>query len=131
MINVNYIPIPVQAAKDLAVRFHKHSVVILAWDDEHELTHTTTYGVDAFHKENAAAAGRIATQAIGMDLGKEQTFEDFHKDYDPARYKAAIELLNRIVTPPAGPSTPHRDAAAAATVIADIARFLMSIQPKP
>ena len=56
-----YQPIPVAIAKAIAEEFEKSSVVILAWDAKHKLTHTTTYGVTAFDKENAAAAGQICS----------------------------------------------------------------------
>jgi hypothetical protein len=89
----SYKPIPVGIATRIAEEFSKAQVVILAWDPEHQLTHTVTYGVSAFDKENAAAMGEICTQAIGGDLSKRHTFEDFHRDYDPALYKEALDLL--------------------------------------
>lgn len=92
-----YKPIPVAVAKEIADKFGKSIVVILAFDREWERTHTTTYGVTSFEKENAAAVGEIATQAIGCDLGRKQVFEDFHRDYAPAFYKRAVEILRRVV----------------------------------
>lgn len=99
----DYIPIPVEAAKQIAGQYQKSSVVILAYDERHEVTQTTTYGTTPFHKENAAAIGFICSQAIGCDLSKKQVFEDFHKDYDPAIYKAAMELLKKILQRDEGP----------------------------
>jgi len=52
--------------------------------------------VSAFDKENAAAAGEICADAIGADLGRKQSFEDFHKDYDPALFKECLDLLTLI-----------------------------------
>src|SRR5512146_3127903 len=91
-----YIPVPVEAAKAIAEQYQKDAVVVLSWDQAHQLTHTTTYGKSAFDKENAAAVGEICTKAIGCDLGKKQAFEDFHNDYDPARLREAEELLRMI-----------------------------------
>jgi hypothetical protein len=93
---MSYLPIPVGVALQIAEQFQKSQVIILAWDPVHQLTHTVTYGVSAFDKENAAAAGQIAAKALGCDLGQRQDFEDFHRDYDPALYKEAIDLLATI-----------------------------------
>ena len=91
-----YLEVPVAAAKSLADVYRKSQVVILCYDKEHNLTHTTTYGVSAFDKENAAATGELVTKAIGCDLSKKQPFEDFHKNYDPAHYKVACELIQKL-----------------------------------
>lgn len=91
-----YIAVPVQAAKDVAEKYAKQMVVILCYDREHGLTHTTTYGVMPFDKENAAAAGEICAKAVGADLGQKQVFEDFHNDYNPAKLKAAWELITSL-----------------------------------
>jgi hypothetical protein len=91
-----YKPIPVAEAKRLSTDYAKSMVVILAWDPAHQLTHTTTYGVEAFDKENAAAVGVLCSKAIGSDMSKKQDFEDFHRDYDPALYRESLELLTTI-----------------------------------
>lgn len=91
-----YQAIPVIVARMIAEKYAKNQVVILAWDAMHGLTHTTTYGVSAFEKENAAAVGAICTKAIGADLSAKQTFEDFHDNMDPALYREALELLRLI-----------------------------------
>jgi hypothetical protein len=91
-----YSQIPVVIAKEIAELYAKSQVVILAWDAVHMLTHVTTYGVSAFDKENAAAAGELLAKTIGVDMGKRVTFEDFHRDYDPAIYKEALDLLTTI-----------------------------------
>jgi hypothetical protein len=92
----DYKEVPVLIAKEIADIYSKNQVVILCWDQEHELTHTTTYGKTAFDKENAAAIGRKLSEAIGCDMGKRQDFEDFHQDYSPALYKEALEILKVI-----------------------------------
>ncbi|HWC91358.1 MAG TPA: hypothetical protein VG433_16930, partial [Pirellulales bacterium] len=86
----DYEAVPVYVAKQIAERYAKTQVVIVAWDPLFQLTHTTTYGVSATDKENAAAAGAICTKALGCDLGKKQVHEDFHHDYNPARLKEAV-----------------------------------------
>lgn len=96
MVSGSYKPIPVGIAQRISEEFEKSQVVILAYDPVHQLTHTVTYGYSAFDKENAAAAGELIATALGCDLGKKQSFEDFHRDYDPALYKEALELLGLI-----------------------------------
>jgi hypothetical protein len=91
-----YLDVPVEAAKSIAERFRKSIVVILAFDPAHQLTHTTTYGVSAFDKENAAAAGEKCSAAVGCDLSAKQTFADFHNDYEPAFLREAEEILKCI-----------------------------------
>jgi hypothetical protein len=92
-----YLPIPVSVATEIADKFAKSQVVILAFDPVHEVTHTTTYGKSPFDKENAAATGKIVTQAIGNDLSRAQHFEDYHKDYAAANHKALIEAVREII----------------------------------
>lgn len=91
-----YQPIPVAVAKQIAEDFAKSQVVILAFDPVHQVTQTTTYGKEPFDMENAAAVGKICAQAIGCDLSKRQDFEDYHKDYDAAKFKALIESVRTI-----------------------------------
>ena len=88
----SHLPIPVEVAARIAADFAKSQVVILAYDPARELTYTTTFGVSPWDKENAAAAGTIATLAVGGDLSKKQTFEDYHQNYDAANYKASRDL---------------------------------------
>jgi hypothetical protein len=88
---MDYKPVPVEAAKQIAEHYDKDMVVILSYDSVHEMTHTTTYGKTAFDKENAAAAGEICAKAIGSDLSRKQIFEDFHDDYSPAKLREALE----------------------------------------
>ena len=93
----DYLAVPVHVAKQIADHFAKDVVVVLSFDREHMMTHTTTYGRSALDKENAAAAGEIATKAVGGDLSQKIEFEDFHNDYSPGRLKEAIELLDAAV----------------------------------
>jgi hypothetical protein len=91
-----YVPIPVHTAKSIADNYAKSMVVILAYDPIFQVTHTTTYGKDAWEKEQAAAVGEKCSLAIGADLNKQTEFEDFHKDYDPAALREATEILQDI-----------------------------------
>lgn len=91
-----YQPVPVNVAKQIAESFQKSQVVILSYDQEHNLTHTTTYGVAAFDKEQAAAIGELVTKAIGCDMSKRVNYEDFHNDYDPALLREATEIFRTI-----------------------------------
>ena len=93
-----YLPIPVNTAREISERYQKSMVVILAYDPEHQKTHTTTYGVSAFEKENAAACGELCALTLGGDLSKKQTHEDFNDDYRPAEYTEAMDLLRAIVS---------------------------------
>lgn len=99
----NYKPVPVSVAQAIALTYDKSQVVVLTYDPVYQCTHTTTFGVEPFDKENAAAAGEICTKAIGADLSKKQTFEDFHDDYDPAVYKAALDFIQKFVARNMGP----------------------------
>ena len=74
-----YCPIPVATAKEVAQRFRKDWVVILAYSRAHNLTHTTTYGVLPEDKVNAATAGEVAAKAIGCDTSKKDFNEDFRR----------------------------------------------------
>lgn len=88
--------VPTAVARQICWTFNKVQCVILCYDREHNLTHTTTYGMTAFDKENAAAVGEACTKAIGGDLSQRIGYEDFHRDYKPAIYREAIELLRGI-----------------------------------
>jgi len=91
-----YHPVPVSVAVSIAENFQKSMVVILCYDPVHQKTHTTTYGVSAWEKEQAAAVGEICALAVGSDLSRKVDYEDFHKNYDPALYRESLELLKLI-----------------------------------
>lgn len=89
-----YIRVPVEAAKDIALKFQKNSVIICSWDAKHELLHTTTYGVTPEDKVNAADGGETCASALGMDLARGQWFEDF-RVYDAAKAKVLREAAQK------------------------------------
>lgn len=72
-----YVNIPVELARQIAQDFDKQIVVVCAWNHAHAKLHTTTYGVEPKDKRDAAKAGEICAKALGMDIGKSETFEDF------------------------------------------------------
>lgn len=90
-----YRPIPVAAAVDLADHFAKSMIVILAYDDEHKLTHVTTYGRTALEKQISAEVGdRCAKLICGDGVQFKQGFEDF-RTVDAAERAERIEQLVR------------------------------------
>lgn len=103
MISPDYKPIPVEVAKAIAEQYEKCQVIILCYDPVHKLTHTTTYGVGHFEKENAAAAGAAATKFLGGDLARKVVMEDYHLNYDAAICTAALDLLQKMFTLHAAP----------------------------
>lgn len=92
----DYKPVPVSEARRIAATYSKSMVVILCYDAVHALTHTTTYGESAFEKERAAAVGKLCAETIGSDLSKTTCYEDFHRDYDPARYRELQEACRAL-----------------------------------
>lgn len=118
-IEADYQPIPVHEAQRLAESYAKSMVVILAHDPVHEMMHTTTYGADAVEKEIAAEAGKICTAALGGDLNRLHSFEDFHDQYAPALLAECLELLRRSVARQ-GMTTP--DVAQAERILKSISR---------
>ncbi len=72
-----YLNIPVETARQIAREFDKQIVVICAWNHDHKLLHTVTYGANPKDKISAANAGEICTKALGMDLDKSDVNEDF------------------------------------------------------
>ena len=92
-----YQPVPVEAAKLIARRYDKSIVVILAYDAEHRVTHTTTYGESEKDKIYAAAGGDRCAEALGCDLQLKTTFEDFREGYDAAKLRATQEALRDLI----------------------------------
>ncbi len=72
-----YLPVPVVAAQNISECYQKNIVIILSWDAEHGLLHTTTYGQSQDDKRWAADGGVIASKALGIDFEAAKHFEDF------------------------------------------------------
>lgn len=90
-----YVPIPVEAAKYIALTYSRDIVIICAWSHEHRLLHTTTYGVSPTDKVNAANGGERCAKALMTDLKKADFSEDFRKDHDAAREAAMQEAIEK------------------------------------
>lgn len=72
-----YIPVPVDAAKRIAVDFQKDVVVIIAVDAAHNETHCTTYAPHPANKTFAADLGEKLMAGTGHELAAGRFFEDF------------------------------------------------------
>ena len=90
-----YAPVPVTAAKHIAETYAKSIVIICAWDDPHQLLHTTIYGVSPADKVNAAHGGETAARALSMDLDRQHKYEDFREEFDAARGRAMHEAIEK------------------------------------
>ncbi len=72
-----YVPVPVEAAREIAEKYAKSIVIINCWDSTHGMIHTTTYGIDAQHKEWAALGGEVAARALGGLVEAATNYEDY------------------------------------------------------
>jgi len=89
MSTKNYIPIPVEAAQELAEKYQKSQVLIVAVDPVHGLFHYTTFGVGA--EDKVAVAHMADTVAdIISDGDTAKVFEDFRAG-EAAQYKAQLD----------------------------------------
>jgi hypothetical protein len=91
-----YIPVPVEAARQISSQYEKSIVIINAWDHQHKLMNTTTYGVRPQDKISAARGGETCAKALGLDLSKSQTSEDF-RTVDAARNAQLRDLAERAI----------------------------------
>lgn len=100
-----YVPVPVEAAREIAQKFAKDIVVIVATDRAHDQIHTTTYGRSQFDKIHAAELGPVLATAAGGFVPAAKMFEDFRDPaeravkYDAllARHDAAIGYLRGLL----------------------------------
>ena len=76
----DYVPVPVAVAEEISFRFSKDVVVIVCWNAEHGMFHTTTFGHTAEDKLHAADLGEALCEAAGGVLREKITFEDFRLD---------------------------------------------------
>jgi hypothetical protein len=60
-----YKPIPISAAKEIAKKYDKQQVIIVAWDAQHGREHVTTYGTTKVACEQAATGGNKVKKALG------------------------------------------------------------------
>lgn len=92
----DYIPVTVDAARQVANAFQKHIVVIVSVDHLHDKLHTTTYGRYPEDKIVAAHLGEVLAETAGADMGKLQSFEDF-RNLPAAERAAEIETLKELI----------------------------------
>lgn len=83
----DYRPLPVGEARDLAQRYEKSWIVILANDERRQVLHCTSYGASAEDKIVAARLGDYLTAQAGGQLMRSRCFEDFR--YRPQAEAAA------------------------------------------
>jgi hypothetical protein len=91
-----YLAVPVEVARQIARDFDKQIVIICAWNHEHGMLHTTTYGKDPADKINAAKGGETCAAALGMDLNQSKVNEDF-RTVDAARNAQLRDLAERTI----------------------------------
>lgn len=72
-----YVPVPVQAAREIAEKYGKSIVIIFCHDLVHGMMHTTTYGTDPQNRAWAAQGGEIATRALGGSPELGRGYEDY------------------------------------------------------
>jgi hypothetical protein len=88
-----HVQIPVEIARQIAIRYAKSMVVILAYDPESQLTHTTTYGVEPIDKERAADVGERCAQLICGDGFERRTSYEDYRFTDQGKRAQQIERL--------------------------------------
>lgn len=87
--------IPVAIATQVAEKFEKAIVLIVAWDAVYGTTHIVTYGVTPEQKEMAALGGDLTAQQLGMAMEQMTRFEDF-RTIDQAKRAEQIERLRKL-----------------------------------
>lgn len=91
-----YLPVTVEAAREIANRFEKDIVVIVSVDHVHLKTHFTTYGRSPKDKVVAAALGEGLALATGHELNQIQSFQDF-RHLDAAKNSADLEIAKELL----------------------------------
>lgn len=88
-----YIPVPVSEARRIGEKFKKSMAIIIAYDIEHALTHTTTWGKEPEDKEQAADVGETCTRLIcGEGYEQRRSFEDYRFTDQGKRTKEIEDL---------------------------------------
>lgn len=91
-----YQPIPVEVAACVGEKFGKTIVIVCAWDPVYGVIHTTTWGKAPLEKHQAAAGGAIAARALGSDLSRMSSFEDF-RDGPCAEARAIMDEARKLL----------------------------------
>lgn len=92
--SASHTPIPVETAREIATKFHKSMVVVLAYDPASMLTHTTTYGVEPADKERAADVGERCAKLICGDGFEQRTRYEDYRFVDQGKRAQKIEKLS-------------------------------------
>ncbi len=125
-----YMPVPVDAARALAVQYAKSIVIICAWDAAHGLLHVTTYGTDPQNKAFAAYGGEIAMKALGGQLDASVNFEDYRLQQAQKMLKALRDIATRGIHGEGEmPMTPSELREIAREAIAEAEKFIDDEQP--
>lgn len=61
----DYKDIPIEVAQEIAEKFHKNQVIILAWDKNFGKCHVSTFGKSQIDARQAAEGGNRLKKAIG------------------------------------------------------------------
>src|SRR5690348_10243029 len=94
MAKKTHTPIPVETAREIATKFRKSMVVILAYDPASMMTHTTTYGVEPADKERAADVGERCAKLICGDGFERRTRYEDYRFTDQGKRAAQVEKLS-------------------------------------
>lgn len=73
----SYLPVPVDAARQIAHQFEKDVVVVVSVDNAFGQIHVTTYGKQPSDKITAAELGPVLATAAGGFTPASTMFEDF------------------------------------------------------
>jgi hypothetical protein len=60
-----YKEVPIEAAKEISIKYDKDEIVIVCHDKKHGMTHVTTYGQSKEDSESAALSGNSIKKALG------------------------------------------------------------------
>lgn len=69
-------PIPVDEARYLSDTYGKAEVMIIAFDEDHQLLSATTYGQSMVNKKHIAKSSEYVMGILGADLNQREIFED-------------------------------------------------------
>jgi hypothetical protein len=73
----DYKEVPVEVAMNISSMFGKDVVIVVSVDNDHSMTHTTTFGVSADDKTVAANLGEMMTTLTGSDVSQARWYSDF------------------------------------------------------
>lgn len=95
-----YKPVNVDAARQIGHAFEKDIVVILSYDDKHEMVHTTTWGATPQLKIAAGRLGEQCCETFGghPDASMRKYFENFETTPAAEAAMKVDELKLRIAT---------------------------------